>query len=104
MRTTTRYPHGASRRALRATRLALAGLVAVVAAFVLPGVASAATHTATVTNIQVSPSLAGHGGFGLYRFKVASATPGDTYPFASGDKIGHCVEATVGAGNNTSEL
>jgi uncharacterized repeat protein (TIGR01451 family) len=104
MRTTTRYPHGASRRALRATRLALAGLVAVVAALVVPGVASAATHTATVSNITVSPALAGHGGFGLYGFKIASATPGDSYPFASGDKIGHCVEATVGAGTNTSQL
>ena len=104
MRATTEHPRGARWRPLRTTRLALAGLVAVLAALLVPGIASAATHTGKVSNIFVSPVLQGHGGFGLYNFNIASSTPGDTYPFASGSKIGHCVEATVGAGTTTTNL
>jgi uncharacterized repeat protein (TIGR01451 family) len=106
MRTTTLNTSGAVRRARRGTRLALAGLVAVIAALALPGIASADTHTAKVSGIGVSPSLAGHGGFGLYNFTIAPAHTGDvfSYPFVTGSKIGHCVEATSGAANTTSNL
>jgi uncharacterized repeat protein (TIGR01451 family) len=96
---------GALRRPRRAYRLALAGLVALIAALALPAFASAATHSATVTNISVTPSLAGHGGFGLYKFDVATTQTGDAFPFLTGTKTGHCVEATVGSKNkNTSSL
>jgi uncharacterized repeat protein (TIGR01451 family) len=106
MRTTTLQTSGAVRRSRLGARLAIAGLVAVLAALALPGIASAATHTGKVSGIGVSPSLSGHGGFGLYHFNIAPAHTGDvfSYPFVTGDKIGHCVEATVGAGNNTSTL
>jgi uncharacterized repeat protein (TIGR01451 family) len=98
MRTMVRHGRGA--------RLALAGLVALLAALALPGVAGAATHAAKVGNISVSPSLAGHPEFGLYRFDVTAASPGDSFafPFLTGSKIGHCVEATVLANNNASTL
>ena len=97
---------GATRRPRRGARLAFAGLVAVVAALALPGLASAATHDGKVSGIGVNPSLSGHGGFGLYNFTISPVHTGDvfSYPFVTGAKIGHCVEATVGAGNNTSTL
>ena len=97
---------GARRRPRRGARVAFAGLVAVVAALALPGLASAATHDGKVSGIGVNPSLSGHGGFGLYNFTINPVHTGDvfSYPFVTGAKIGHCVEATVGAGNNTSTL
>ena len=66
----------------------------------------AATHPAKVGNLTVTPSLAGHGGFGLYHFDVTPVNAGDSFafPFLTGSKIGHCVEATVLANNNTSTL
>ena len=84
-------------------RLALCGLVALLAVLVIPAVAGAATHTAKVTNISVSPSLAGHTGFGVDHFDVGAVNAGDTfaYPFATGSKIGHCVEATLRDGQQS---
>jgi uncharacterized repeat protein (TIGR01451 family) len=105
MRTAVQHRSGVG-RSRRGTRLALAGIVAVLAALALPAIAGAATHTAKVSNITTSPSLAGHGGFGLYRFDVSAVNAGDSfaYPFSTGSKIGHCVEATQLAGANTSTL
>jgi uncharacterized repeat protein (TIGR01451 family) len=101
---TTRHLRGARWRPLRSTRLALAGLVAV-AALVVPGLASAATHKGSVSSIYVAPSLMGtnNGGFGLYNFTIASDSPA-VFPFAGGPKQGHCVEATQSAGKNPTTL
>ena len=104
MRDPSFHPRGATRRPRHAARLALAGLVALIAVLGLPGIASAATHSAGVDTITTSPSLAGNGGFGYYHFKVTSSTPGDTFPFSSGLKDGHCVEATQGAGKSSATL
>jgi uncharacterized repeat protein (TIGR01451 family) len=106
MRTAVQIRSGDEGRARRGTRLALAGVIAVLAGLALPALASAATHPAKVTNITVSPILSGHSGFGLYHFDVGAAKAGDTFafPFSTGSKIGHCVEATQLAGNNTSTL
>jgi uncharacterized repeat protein (TIGR01451 family) len=106
MRTTDRNPCGVGGRSRRGARLALAGLVAVIAALALPGIAGAATHPAKVGNLTVSPALAGHNGFGLYGFDVTAVSPGDSFafPFLTGSKIGHCVEATVLANNSTATL
>ncbi len=82
--------------------LALSSFIALFAVMVIPAVAGAATHSAKVTNISVSPSLAGHTGFGLDHFDVGAVNTGDTfaYPFTTGSKIGHCVEATLGMAND----
>src|ERR1700712_3731831 len=102
MRTASVKSHGAHRQPRRTMRLALAGLLALLAALVVPGIASAATHTGSVSGLSTSNSL--KSGFALYHFHIQSDTPGDTAPFSSGDKIGHCVEATVGWGKNSSTL
>jgi uncharacterized repeat protein (TIGR01451 family) len=104
MRTTVRHRCSAVGRSRRGGRLALAGLVAVLAALALPAVAGAATHTAKVGNLTVSPGL-GHG-FGLYHFDVSALNAGDSFafPFLTGSKIGHCVEATELASNTTATL
>jgi uncharacterized repeat protein (TIGR01451 family) len=106
MRTTDQDTCSVRGRSRRGTRLALAGLVAVIAALALPGIAGAATHPAKVGNLTVSPALAGHGGFGLYHFDVTAVNSGDSFafPFLTGSKIGHCVEATVLANNSTATL
>jgi uncharacterized repeat protein (TIGR01451 family) len=104
MRTTVRQRCSAVGRARRGVRLALAGLVAVLAVLAVPAVAGAATHTAKVGNLTVSPGLGR--GFGLYHFDVSAANAGDSFafPFLTGSKIGHCVEATVLASNSTATL
>jgi uncharacterized repeat protein (TIGR01451 family) len=102
MRSPSDTPHGAHGRPRRTMRLALAGLVAMVAALVVPGIASAATHTGSVSALSTSNAL--KSGFALYHFHIQSDTPGDTAPFGSGDKVGHCVEATIGWGKNSSTL
>ena len=104
MRTTVRNRCSAVGRSRRGGRLALAGLVAVLAALALPAVAGAATHPAKVGNLTVSPGLGQ--GFGLYRFDISAVNPGDSFafPFLTGSKIGHCVEATVLAANATATL
>jgi hypothetical protein len=106
MRTTDRDTCSAVGRPRRGARLVLAGLVAIIAALALPGIAGAATHPAKVGNLTVSPSLAGHGGFGLYHFDVSAVNPGDSFafPFLTGPKMGHCVAATVMANNSTATL
>jgi uncharacterized repeat protein (TIGR01451 family) len=83
-------------------RLGLSLLGALVAILVLPAVAGAATHPAKVSNITITPSLAGHAGFGLDHFDVNAITPGDpfAFPFVTGSKIGHCVEETIGIAND----
>jgi uncharacterized repeat protein (TIGR01451 family) len=96
MPTTSTYLHGAHGRPRRSMRLALAGLVALIAALVVPGIASAATHPGSVSQFSTSDTL--KGGFGLYHFTITSDTPGDTAPFGSGPKVGHCVEYTVNWG------
>ena len=101
MHSTSIHIPGAHGRPRRGMRLALAGLVALLAALVVPGIASAATHTGAV---GMSTSNALKTGFGLYHFHIASDTPGDVAPFGSGDKVGHCVEATIGWGKNSSNL
>ncbi len=86
-------------------RLALAGLVALLAVLGLPGVASAATHAASVNTITTSPNLGGNNsGFGYYHFNIVSSTPGNTAPFTSGLKDGHCIDATQGAGSSNTLL
>jgi uncharacterized repeat protein (TIGR01451 family) len=102
MRATPIHIPGAHGRPRRGMRLALAGLVALLAALVVPGIASAATHPGSVSGLSTTNSL--KSGFGLYHFHIASDTPGDDAPFGSGDKIGHCVEATIGWGKNKSTL
>jgi uncharacterized repeat protein (TIGR01451 family) len=102
MRSTSIHTAGAHVRPRRGMRLALAGLVALLAALVVPGIASAATHTGAVSNMSTSNSL--KSGFALYHFHIASDTPGDDAPFSSGDKFGHCVEATIGWGKNQTDL
>jgi uncharacterized repeat protein (TIGR01451 family) len=86
--------------------MACLGLVALVAALVLPGSASAATHPAKLGGITITPALPGHQVFGLYHFTVSAVTAGDTfaYPFSTGPKIGHCVEATAIINSDTGLL
>jgi uncharacterized repeat protein (TIGR01451 family) len=106
MRTTDPNTCSAVGRPRRGARVVLAGLVAIIAALALPGIAGAATHPAKVGNLAVSPSLAGHTGFGLYHFDVSAVNPGDSFafPFLTGQKMGHCVAATVMANNSTATL
>ena len=106
MRTMVSRRSSAVRRPRRGARLALGACMAVLAALALPGIAGAATHPAKVGNLTVSPSLAGHNGFGLYHFDVSAVNAGDSFafPFLTGSKIGHCVEATVLANNSTATL
>ena len=86
--------------------MACLGVIALVAALVLPGAASAATHPAKLGSITISPALPGHQVFGLYHFTVSAVNAGDSfaYPFSTGPKIGHCVEATALINSDTGLL
>ena len=106
MRTSLRTSTGAGGRPRRGSRVVRVGLIALLAALALPGVAGAATHPAKVGNITITPALAGHQVFGLYHFTVSAVNAGDSfaYPFSTGPKIGHCVEATALINSDTGLL
>ena len=106
MRTSLRTSTSAGGRPRRAGRVVGIGLIALLAALALPGVAGAATHPAKVGNITITPALAGHQVFGLYHFTVSAANPNDSFafPFSTGPKIGHCVEATAQINSDTGLL
>lgn len=78
-------------------------IAALAALGLLSGTATAATQEAVVTLPAGGVTPDAGGGFGVYNFSVAHAGP-NAFPFATGDKRGHCVEATVAAGSGPATL
>jgi len=80
--------HGAPRGRDARCACALAGLIAVLAALVMPGIATRLKHSGSVR-----PEYLGHAdnGFGLYHFQPPSDRPATPRPFGSGDKGRPCV-------------